>query len=389
MSENQTENALESLRDSIRENKRICMVDANGNDVADLSLAKSLNINGHMFSLNMETSYIQSTLDNGNRKFYTLDSVYYFYIHNNLPHAEYFQACTSTGIKPITFMHKKDLLDYLRGGNSVNVLAPNGITGVKNESVTLDESKANTKILRDKERVLEDRNSITSVNFNKTFMTTKNMAVSALNKGKRKENSIPTAQSISSSDVQQTKKSKEMATSQKNLSSKTPFYIIVPHSLTSLITLYNVQDFLKNSEFQSSESMRDKNPVRESTITFERTNPLNGTSYLFNVIDSVDRFKDNPSEWERVVGVFVSGQKWQFRGWKWEEPVDIFSQGIYNVFLIVVKGFYLKFNDSNIDNAVKNWNVTVLEVNRYKRHFDGQCVHKFWGILDQWMLRKV
>ena len=44
------------------------------------------------------------------------------------------------------------------------------------------------------------------------------------------------------------------------------------------------------------------------------------------------RVIDNPSkltnaDWDRVVGVFVMGQAWQFKGWPWEgNPTVIFSK---------------------------------------------------------------
>ena len=59
-------------------------------------------------------------------------------------------------------------------------------------------------------------------------------------------------------------------------------------------------------------------------------------------------------DWDRVVAVFCNGQQWQFKGWKWEEPVEIFNN---------VKGFYLKYSDAAMDKTVQEWNVSTLEVN--------------------------
>lgn len=47
------------------------------------------------------------------------------------------------------------------------------------------------------------------------------------------------------------------------------------------------------------------------------------------------RVIDNPAkltaqDWNRVVGVFVMGPAWQFKGWPWDgNPVEIFSKGNY------------------------------------------------------------
>ncbi len=63
---------------------------------------------------------------------------------------------------------------------------------------------------------------------------------------------------------------------------------------------------------------------------------------VYHVIDSVDRMK--PTDWDRVVAIFVTGQKWQFRGWRWEEPVDIFSRStLFNVYLFHIDWFSERF----------------------------------------------
>lgn len=30
---------------------------------------------------------------------------------------------------------------------------------------------------------------------------------------------------------------------------------------------------------------------------------------------------------DRVCCVLVTGQQWQFKGWKWEKPVEVFTHG--------------------------------------------------------------
>ena len=34
-----------------------------------------------------------------------------------------------------------------------------------------------------------------------------------------------------------------------------------------------------------------------------------------------------PEDWSRVVAVFAQGPTWQFKGWPWTSPADIFSNG--------------------------------------------------------------
>jgi parafibromin len=69
----------------------------------------------------------------------------------------------------------------------------------------------------------------------------------------------------------------------------------------------------------------DKKPLQ--VIITRDPKKLSATSLpKFLVLDAVDTLKDR--DWDRVVAVFATGQEWQFKGWKWERPVDIFSNGL-------------------------------------------------------------
>jgi hypothetical protein len=104
--------------------------------------------------------------------------------------------------------------------------------------------------------------------------------------------------------------------------------IIVPAAAQSLLNLYNVKEFLIDSQFVSSDDMRKKIDKKPLQVVLTRDpKKLSGTSLpKFLVLDTVDTLKDR--DWDRVVAVFATGQDWQFKGWKWERPVDIFSNGI-------------------------------------------------------------
>jgi parafibromin len=75
--------------------------------------------------------------------------------------------------------------------------------------------------------------------------------------------------------------------------------------------------------------MRKKVDKKPLNVTLTRDpKKLSSTSLpKFLVLDAVDTLKDG--DWERVVAVFATGPDWQFKGWKWEKPVDIFSNGTF------------------------------------------------------------
>ena len=96
----------------------------------------------------------------------------------------------------------------------------------------------------------------------------------------------------------------------------------------------------------------------------------------FVVVDSPEKFK--PEYWDRVVAVFTTGQEWQFRGYRWSNPVELFRQ---------TKGFYIGWEGEQVPEAVKKWGTGVqcLKVERAGRWRDREVVEKFWEGVEGWM----
>ncbi|KAJ3269726.1 hypothetical protein HDV01_001068 [Terramyces sp. JEL0728] len=101
--------------------------------------------------------------------------------------------------------------------------------------------------------------------------------------------------------------------------------------------------------FISSEEIRQKGEKKPMQLTITR-DPKKHAISKFLVIDSIDTMTEK--DWGRVVAVFTCGQEWQFKGWKWEKPVDIFSK---------VLGFSLKFQDEPPSGSLAQWNVKILD----------------------------
>ena len=83
---------------------------------------------------------------------------------------------------------------------------------------------------------------------------------------------------------------------------------------------------------------------------------------------------DNParlalSDWSRVLACFTLTSTWQFKGWKWESPLELFQH---------IVGFHVYFDDVAMDHNVAGWNVTKLAISRNKRHLDATAVMTFW-----------
>jgi parafibromin len=61
-------------------------------------------------------------------------------------------------------------------------------------------------------------------------------------------------------------------------------------------------------------------------------------------------------DWDRVVAVFVTGQDWQFNGWKWSKPVELFTK---------VLGIHVSMDDRVVDPKVLSWNCKILQVGAF------------------------
>ena len=98
-------------------------------------------------------------------------------------------------------------------------------------------------------------------------------------------------------------------------------------------------------------------------------------SGVFRVLDSTNVIHGN--DWDRVVAVFVSGAAWQFREWKWGNPVDALRNAC---------GFFLKYDSDDIPQNVKKWNVRVIPISKSKRHLDGSAAEAFWAALEKFLI---
>eukprot|EP00033_Pygsuia_biforma_P001915 GCRY01002136.1.p1 GENE.GCRY01002136.1~~GCRY01002136.1.p1 ORF type:complete len:460 (-),score=80.91 GCRY01002136.1:47-1426(-) len=152
--------------------------------------------------------------------------------------------------------------------------------------------------------------------------------------------------------------------------------IILPTAVTSLITAYNIADFLENGHFVPAAEKRKAG--KKPTTPFLITRTLsNGCKIQYQIVDNIKRL--SRADWARVVSVFALGPAWQFKDWPNPDPVMVFSQ---------VLGVHVKWADVKIDPNVSRYNIKVLEVSRQNRHLDKIVVYKFWQLLDAQMQGK-
>ncbi|KAL3276655.1 hypothetical protein HHI36_012025 [Cryptolaemus montrouzieri] len=155
--------------------------------------------------------------------------------------------------------------------------------------------------------------------------------------------------------------------------SRTPI-IIIPAGTNCLISMYNVKEILQDLKFVTVEQKKAEGGKRDSEVLIQRRK--NEQTVPYRVVDNPAKLR--PSDWDRVVAVFVMGPAWQFKGYPWENPVEIFSK---------VAAFHLKYDEMKIDANVAKWAVTVIELSRTKRHLDRAALMIFWEKLDKHIMQ--
>lgn len=154
--------------------------------------------------------------------------------------------------------------------------------------------------------------------------------------------------------------------------------VIVPASYSTMVNMFNVKQFLEKAAFVTSQSVRELGVRKEAFIPVTRENFADGKSCTVTVVDNINRLR--PEDWENVVAVFVQGEQWQFKGWQWDTPEQLFSH---------ILGFYVGYDDDKADVAAARWkSVEVLRVGRTNRSRDVQAVNRFWKALLDYCLQK-
>lgn len=74
--------------------------------------------------------------------------------------------------------------------------------------------------------------------------------------------------------------------------------------------MYNVKDILQEMKFVTQEQKKASGSKRDNEVLIQRQK--GGQTVPYRVVDNPAKL--SPSDWDRVVGVFVMGPAWQFKG---------------------------------------------------------------------------
>jgi len=153
--------------------------------------------------------------------------------------------------------------------------------------------------------------------------------------------------------------------------------ILVPSAFQTLITIYNVKEFLEDGVYIPTDvKVKQMKGPKPDCVTVQKKFSRDRMVTAYEVRDKPSALK--AEDWDRVVAVFVLGKEWQFKDWPFKDHVEIFNK---------ILGFYMRFEDDSIESAkvVKQWNVKIISISKNKRHQDRAAALDVWGRLEDFM----
>jgi len=148
--------------------------------------------------------------------------------------------------------------------------------------------------------------------------------------------------------------------------------------MTSPITMINAKEFLDHGKYVPRDICLKSGKRKVPSFTFARKiSPKHGGREItYEVIDNPSTHCKASNDWNRIVAVIPQGAAWQFKKWKYENPVDIFTRSL---------GYYIGMDGAPPPKELMTWNVKRGTLHRDKRGMDSVTYAGFWNSLDEWM----
>ncbi|KAM6500993.1 RNA polymerase II-associated protein [Amanita muscaria] len=342
---------------------------------------------------------------------HTLESVYLAWLLRDAPGAEYMKQARENGLAVgfVSVTERKNVVDWLEG----KIAEYERIVSVPTESTTppgtpprtslvlTSPSKAHppttspskrryitdsqdaevVKRIKQSEVELRDRNSVLRGIKPNNFTAVRTASTEKLKKLKEagKTGAVSSPATPTADPKLQPRKARHIDP-----------IIIISSSPTALINMHNVKRFLQESTFESSQEAKtraaregntrpeDVIPIYRKRVTINSGGKEVESQARYFVVDNVEALaKFGTDAWDRVVCVMTTGQAWQFKPYKWNEPTQLFHH---------VKGIYVCWSNDPPNTKIKDWNVTELKIDPHRRHVDKSVVAHFWKTLDGWIL---
>ncbi|KAJ3674750.1 hypothetical protein LUZ60_005366 [Juncus effusus] len=335
---------------------------------------------------------------------YSLATLLFFLRHHHLKHTDYLQSARLNQVPPITLPDRKPLLEYLTGvtascgsidpvvGFSLNdeyrpEEAGDDVAEVPEENM-LDTADY-VSMIRALERPLKDREALLEAKnrdfFSVLIASTRREEERQRSEAQQRKDGVVAKSRLVGMSNEDRPDEKAIAQAgpgsvpKQAVRMKGVPIILVPSASQTLITIYNVREFLEDGIFVPSDvKAKSMKGARPDCVTVQKklSRDRAGAVGAYEVRDKPSVLK--AEDWERVVAVFVLGKEWQFKDWPFKDHVEIFNKII---------GFYIRFEDDSVESAkvVKQWNVKIISISKNKRHQDRAAALEVWDRLEAFM----
>lgn len=345
------------------------LLDASGSTTDDIGVATTLHLTKLDQKFSLEEPTIYSVADSP----ISLKVAYFSWLNKDLGREDFTNAANEKNVEPLGFVHRSDLCSWLDGSKNEFELSSGAQSSsvAKDEDVVMGDASAVKEVdpflksVLSKERNIVDHNTSLRGNKNVDFSNAGEICKLVYLQEKKGSKRVTEPESASSS-----KKSKRPVT---------PIILISP-SASALLTMANIKCFLEQGTYidpntTDPEQQKLLNHADLTTVThvFPRVGKLS-----FMIVNNTDKFTKS-EYWDRTCAVFTTGQTWQFKNYKWSKPSELFSN---------LKGYYFHFVKEPIPSTVKEWNVEVVGLDKYKRFKDAVVLNSFWDSLERALVAK-
>lgn len=302
----------------------------------------------------------------------TLKAVVFCWLHDKSSIVDYKTACLDQNVPDFKFLVKAELTTWLSGRSDTCKFIEDGSNGDINAAKTGQNGEISAGDGALRKRALEDPRlarissyEIDLLDHNAALRGTKNIVLKNLvSDAKRFTTQLKRARPTQKTD-----------TRGPGATKKQPIIIVSP-ATTALLSLSNIKEFLEEGRFVEPALKRPDTNVVTISRPSENFVPA---AQLIMVVDNVDLFT-KPEYWDRVIAIFTTGQTWQFAKFKYPRPEVLFQH---------YHGFYMGYLGDVVPKQIKDWNVSVLSVDRGEKRFrDKMIVRDLWSQLDKTLVAK-
>ncbi|XP_042517493.1 protein CDC73 homolog [Macadamia integrifolia] len=377
--------------------------------------------NDYIFSCGAETAYRSKQ---GN--LYTLETLVYYVKNHHIKHTEYLQNARTQKIPAVTLPDRKPLLEYLQGkvasNDAIEFVVPQnpraadpvpidveeyrpedpGLIGIRSPADEVEDEKSRVRVpekvdyvsmIKSCERPLKDRELLLECRHRDFYSvlvasTRREEERQRMESQQRKDGLVAKSRLMGADDrglgfwkdgedmgYDSTPKPK-MHLKGSKIGEGVPI-ILVPSAFQTLITIYNVKEFLEDGVYIPTDvKVKQMKGAKPDCVTVQKKFSRDRVVTAYEVRDKPSSLK--AEDWDRVVAVFVLGKEWQFKDWPFKDHVEIFNKII---------GFFMRFEDDSVESAkmVKQWNVKIISISKNKRHQDRAAALEVWDRLEEFM----